>query len=143
VLTMSRRIALVPTLFFVVFVSTAVAVPSNQPSDRRCLIAWNAASNHANHSRLITARPVSGVSVRAGTTYTDTVTVTKKAITQTSAKACLLTVAKAGTIQIVTGRWNFDRVSRWSWGRAIPTTIPFAGNVRLLSDGRITKIYRR
>jgi hypothetical protein len=73
--------------------------------------------------------------------YTDTVTVRKKTISKAPTEACLLTVAKAGTIQIVTGRWSFGRVSRWSWGRRIPTTNPYPPNVTLLSDGRVTKIY--
>jgi len=125
------------------FVATAVAAPSNRPSDRRCLVAWNAPSNHANRSKLIAARPVGGVSLRPGVTYTDTVTATTRATTTTSTEACLLTVAQGGTIQIVAGTWSFGRVSRWSWGRRIPTTNLLAANVRLLADGRVTKSYRR
>ncbi len=51
-------------------------------------------------------------------------------------------MAKPGEIQVVTGRWRAGHVSRWSFGHPIPTTKPFFANVRLLSDGRVTKIYR-
>jgi hypothetical protein len=136
-----RRPEVALGLIFAFFVPVAAAAPSSQPSERGCLIAWNTPSNHVNRTKLIAARPVSGLSLRGGTSFTDTVTATKKVSTSTSTEACLLTVAKAGTIQIVTGKWGFGRVRRWSWGRAIPTAYVFIPNVRLLSDGRVTKIY--
>jgi hypothetical protein len=57
--------------------------------------------------------------------------------------ACLLTLAKPGAIRIVTGIWASDGIRRWSFGHPIPTRKPFFENVRLLRDGRVTKIYRR
>jgi hypothetical protein len=63
--------------------------------------------------------------------------------TQTDAPACLLTLAKRGEIRIVTGIWRTAGVSRWSFGHPIPTTKSLFANVRLLSDGRVTKIYHR
>jgi hypothetical protein len=54
-----------------------------------------------------------------------------------------LTLAKPGAIRTVIGIWRTVGVGRWSFGRQIPTTRPFFANVRLLSDGRVTKIYRR
>jgi hypothetical protein len=61
--------------------------------------------------------------------------------TQTHAPACLLTLAKPGEIRIVIGVWQTAGVNHWSFGRPTPTTKPFFANVRLLSDGRLTKIY--
>jgi hypothetical protein len=56
--------------------------------------------------------------------------------------ACLLTLAKPGEIRIVTGIWRARGVTRWSFGRQMPESKPFFANVRLLPDGRVTKIYR-
>jgi hypothetical protein len=62
--------------------------------------------------------------------------------TQTTAPACLLTLAQPGEIRTVTGVWDAARVTRWTFGRPILTSKPFVANVRLLSNGRVTKIYR-
>jgi hypothetical protein len=51
-------------------------------------------------------------------------------------------VARPGEMRIVTGIWKTAGVSRWSFGRPIPTRKAFFSNVRLLADGRVTKIYR-
>jgi hypothetical protein len=61
---------------------------------------------------------------------------------QTTTPACFLTLRKAGRIRIVTGRWHDAGVSQWRWGRWTPTTIPFDANVRLLSGGRLAKLYQ-
>jgi hypothetical protein len=86
---------------------------------------------------------MSGLLLGLGEVGTDT-WVTGSAPKQTTALACLLTVAKPGEISTVTGIWRTAGVSRWSFGRPIPTRKPFLffSNVRLLSDGRVTKIYR-
>jgi hypothetical protein len=119
---------------------TALAVPLNAPSDRGCLLAWNAPSNRANRVRLLAARPIAGLSLLPGTSFS--VTWTKgSAPKQTSTEACLLTVAKSGQSRIVEGRWHLGRVTRWNWGRWTPTTKPFFAIVKLLSDGRVAKIY--
>ena len=134
------RVPIALAFSFAVFVAgTATAAYLSQPSDRGCLLAWNAPSNHSNRVKLIAARPMTGLSLRGGNSFTDTWT--KGAPKQTSTEACLLTVAEAGKIQFVTGVWRVGHVSRWSWGHSIPTTRPFFANVRLLSDGRVTKIY--
>ena len=134
------RVPIVLAFSFAVFVAgTATAADLSQPSDRGCLLAWNAASNHSNRVKLIAARPMTGLSLRGGNSFTDTWT--KGVPKQTSTEACLLTVAKTGKIQFVTGVWRVGHVSRWSWGHPILTTRPFFANVRLLSDGRVTKIY--
>jgi hypothetical protein len=121
---------------------SALSAPAAQPSDRGCLLAWNAPSNRPNRVKLISARPLTGISLRGGESFS--YSWTKGTVTkQTSSEACLLTVAKSGTIQVVTGRWRFGPISRWSWGRVIPTTRPFIANVKLRADGRLTKIYSR
>ena len=109
------RVPIALAFSFAVFVAgAATAAGLSQPSDRGCLL-------------------------RGGNSFTDTWT--KGVPKQTSTEACLLTVAKTGKIQFVTGVWRVGHVSRWSWGHPIPTTRPFFANVRLLSDGRVTKIY--
>jgi hypothetical protein len=82
-----------------------------------------------------------GSPTSAGTVGTDTWT-KESPPTQTTAPACLLTLAKPGEIRIVTGVWRATGITRWSFGRPVPTSKPFFANVRLLSDGRVTKIYR-
>ena len=121
---------------------TALATPSAQPTDRSCLLAWNAAANHANHLLLLAQRPVSGLRLLPAEVGTDT---WRKGSTptQTSSPACVLTVEKRGTIREVIGIWRAGAVAGWTFGRSIRTTVPFAANVRLLTDGRVTKIYRR
>jgi hypothetical protein len=121
--------------------ATAVAAVPTRPSNRACLLAWNAPANQPNRVRLIAARPITGLSLLPGVTgtYTWTKQSTPK---QTRAQACLLTISKRAHIQVVTGIWRTGHVSRWSFGHPIPTSRPFFANVRLLPDGRVTKIYR-
>jgi hypothetical protein len=140
---MSRRgsVAVALTWLALAFAGTALAASRAQPSDRSCLIAWNSPGNHANRLRLVAQRPISGLQLLPGTV--GTATWTKGSLpTQTTALACLLTLAKPGEIRTVTGIWRAAGVSRWSFGPPIPTSKPFFANVRLLSDGRVTKIYR-
>jgi hypothetical protein len=42
----------------------------------------------------------------------------------------------------MTGIWRSTGVTSWSFGRLIPTSKILVANVRLLADGRVTKIYR-
>ena len=122
--------------------ATATAdVAPQRPSERSCLVAWNAPQNQSNRLRLIAAPRVSNLSLRTG--VTGTVTWSRgSAQKQTRATACLLTLARPGQIQLVSGVWHSGRVARWSFGRTIPSTTPLLGaNVKLLPDGRITKIY--
>jgi hypothetical protein len=123
-----------------VFVATTLAA-SPRPSDRGCLVAWNAPANHANRLRVLADRPIAGLSLLPGIAGTDTWS-KGSAPKETTKPACLLTVAKPRAIRVVTGIWSTSTVSRWSFGRPIPPSKPFVANVRLLSDGRVTKIYR-
>lgn len=141
---MSRQapaVAILTSLALVV-AAAAFATPGARPSDRACLLAWNAPGNHASRVRLLAQRPLSGLQLLPGTVGTDT---WSKGSTpkETSSPACLLTLAKPGQIRIVIGTWRAAAVTRWSFGRPIATRKPFFANVRLLSDGRVTKIYRR
>jgi hypothetical protein len=102
---------------------------------------WNEPVNHASHLRLLAQRPISGLQLLPGRVATDTWT-KGSGSTQTSVPACLLTVAKSVRIRVVAGRWHYGHVSHWSWGRWIGSTIQFSSNVRLLSGGRLAKIYR-
>jgi hypothetical protein len=124
------------------FAGTTSAASRTQPSDRACLVAWNSSANQANRLRLLTETPIARIQLLPGVVGTDTVT-NGSPPTKTAAPACLLTVAKPGEIRIVTGIWRTAGVSRWSFGHPTPTTKSLFANVRLLSDGRVTKIYHR
>jgi hypothetical protein len=115
---------------------------TSQPSDRACLIAWNASANQASRLRLLAQRPIVGISLRAGVVYTDTWTMGSSPTT-TGAPACLLTIAKRSESRIVTGTWSGTGVARWTFGRVFPGRHLIGANVRLLADGRVTKIYLR
>jgi hypothetical protein len=130
-------------MVLVLAVGAGFAAPPTHPSDRSCLIAWNAPANHANRARLLAAGPTSGLSLRGGRSYT--YTWTKTTSRQSSSEACLLMLHRAGMVQLVTGRWHDGRVERWAWGRvgAATTALTGAANVRLLPDGRLTKVYSR
>jgi hypothetical protein len=134
-------VAVTLTSLALVCAVTTLAASRAQPSDRSCLIAWNSPGNHPNRIRLLAQRPISALQLLPGTVGTDTWT-KESPPTQTTAPACLLTLAKPGEIRIVTGVWRAAGITRWSFGRPVPTSKPFFANVRLLSDGRVTKIYR-
>ena len=137
------RLVVVALTMALAFASTTTA--ASPPSERACLIAWNAPANHVNRVKLLSERPIRGLELRAGVAGTDTWT--KTASTQTSGPACVMTIMKRGLLQIVTGMWKGTGVGRWTFTRAMPVAkdYPPAGfaNVRLLADGRVTKIYRR
>lgn len=134
-------VAVILASLVVASAETTHATTPVHPSDRACLLAWNSPANHENRLRVLAQRPISGLRLLAGEIVTDTVT-KGSTPTQTSAPACLLTLAKPGNIRIVSGTWKGAGVSSWSFGRPVPTSKPFFANVRLLSDGRVTKIYR-
>ena len=138
------RPALAPALALLL-AATAFAATPKQPSERACLIAWNSPANHAGHVRLLAERPILGLMLDAGVSYTDTWT--KTSTTRTGGPACLMTIMTRGELRLVTGMWMTDGVDRWTFGRAIAATKNYpprgSANVRALSDGRVTKIYRR
>src|SRR3954451_6253595 len=138
---MKLSVAVISASLALVVTATTLATPRARPSDRACLVAWNSPANHANHLRLLAQRPVSGVQLLPGVIGSDSWT--KGATpTQTNAPACLLTLAKPGRVRIVSGIWQTAGISHWSFGPPIPTSKPVVANVRLLSDGRVAKIYR-
>lgn len=135
----------VPAALILVSLTVALAGTASaatRPSERACLIAWNSPANHANRARLLALRPITRLELRAG--VSGTVTWKKGSPpTETSSQACFMTVAKRGQIELVTGIWKSSTVSRWVFGRPLPTSRGIVANVRLLADGRVTKIYRR
>jgi hypothetical protein len=118
------------------------AAATTQPSDRGCLVAWNAPANQVNRAKLLAARPKNRLALRGGRSSTDTWAKGNGA-TATSTQACLLTLWRPRTAQVVIGVWRDGRVMRWSWGSVTPPTPYLSANVKLLPDGRVTKIYRR
>jgi hypothetical protein len=120
-----------------------LAAPPTQPSERACLIAWNAPTNRANRSKLLGERPIVSLMLRPAVVYT--VTWTRSSSKQTGGPACVLTILKRNAAVNVTGMWKLHGVDKWTFGRPISTKnrdLPGA-NVRLLPDGRVTKIYLR
>ena len=140
---MARSVLVAAALALVL---AAVATPATQPSERACLIAWNAPANDAGHSRLLAERPILRLMLTAGVSYVVTWTKTSST-TRIGGPSCLLTIVKRGELRIVTGMWTTNGVAHWRFGRAFAATKsyppPEAANVRLLADGRVTKIYRR
>ena len=53
-------------------------------------------------------------------------------------------LVKSGRLQPITGVWRGMGVRRWSFGRPLTTDkVPNGSNIKVLSDGRVTKIYLR
>ena len=138
------RLALAATALSLTFAGATFAAIHRQPSERGCLIAWNSSANHANRVKLLAQRPIVGLMLGAGVAGTDTWT--KTGSTHTEGPACLMTIIKRGQLRLVTGMWKPNGVEHWTFGRALAAgknyPPPDSANVRLLSDGRITKIYR-
>jgi hypothetical protein len=95
--------------------------------------------------KLLAEKPIRELSLRSAVVYT--VTWTKTTSRQTGGSACVMTVVKPGKLQSVTGIWKGTGVDHWTFGpttRAVMNAPPVdTANVRLLADGRVTKIYRR
>jgi hypothetical protein len=123
--------------------SGTAALAAPPPSERACLLAWNGQGNAGNRTRVVASGPWSSASLHPGLTGN----VTWKRGTppaQTTAEPCLLTLVKAQRIQPVTGVWRQGRVVRWAFGRAIAIDkLPGRSNIKVLPDGRVTKIYLR
>jgi hypothetical protein len=105
-------------------------------------MAWNSPSNQANQAKLVATRPITGVFLDTGVTSSVTWSKGTPARRTSPQQTCLLTVVKGQNIQFVTGVWRAGRVGTWSFGRELPVGAHPPANVRLLADGRVTKIYR-
>jgi hypothetical protein len=139
---MGWRLLLAGLVIGFVFAATTAAAPS-RPSERSCLIAWNAPGNHANRARIAADGPWLRSSLRPGVAGTFAFR-RGSSPTQTTAEACLLTLVKPGRLQPVTGIWRGRvGVHRWSFGQTIRTDSFLGRNVKVLPDGRVTKIYLR
>jgi hypothetical protein len=119
------------------------ASSARKPSERGCLLAWNTPENAANRHRIVSEGPWSASLLLPG--VAGTVTWQRgSAPAATTAAACGLTLMRRSHLLPVTGIWRNGRVARWSFGRLIATEDgPRDSNVRVLTDGRVTKIYRR
>ncbi len=119
--------------------SGTAASAALRPSERGCLLAWNAPANVASRQTVVASGPWSSASLRPG--VTSTVTWQRGSTSkQTTAQVCLLTLVKSRGFRIVTGVWRDGRVVQWSFGRTITAgKAPGGSNVKLLPDGRVTK----
>jgi hypothetical protein len=69
-------------------------------------------------------------------------------VARTNTDVCLLTFAGIGRNREVTGHWHAGHITGWSWSfvhlaPASTPTPPSSGNVRVLDDGRLRKIFYR
>jgi hypothetical protein len=112
-----------------------------RPSARACLVAWNAPANRADRLRLLARKPLPALQLLPGIVATDTWS-NGTSSSRRAAPACLLTFTTRGEIRIVTGVWSAGGVRRWSFGKPVATDERLPANVRLLADGRVTKISR-
>lgn len=136
------RPAVLLSVLALAVVISAPAAAATRPSERACLVAWNARSKGANRSVVAAGRPWVSASLRAGTTVTVRWT-RGMPPSQTSAEACLLMLAKGGRVRMTTGIWRNGRVVRWRTQEHATDSAPRHSNVRVLPDGRVTKIYLR
>jgi hypothetical protein len=136
------RKQLVTALVVAVMLMPGTLGAATRPSERACLLAWNAPSNAANHSRLARDWPWAKSTLRPGIAFT---VVFKRGSRpkQTTTEACLLTLAKGHRIQPVSGIWRRGGVARWVFAHPHTANRPLGANVKVLRDGRVTKIYRR
>jgi hypothetical protein len=134
----SPRLAILALLVAALVGAAGVqAAPQRRPTVERCLRAWNAPENLANRHRLAAAG-YSSASLRPGVVGTDTFAIGRPS-TSTSSQACLLTLIRRGSEQIVTGRWVGGRVTTWRYVHRIQVTRVVArANVRVRPDGRIS-----
>lgn len=139
--TRAFRLAVIGVLVAIALSSPALsAVP--RPSERACLIAWNAPANASNRAAVAAGLPWPNATLHPGRTFQDTWTRggTQR---QTSDDSCLMTLGKRRTLQLVTGLWRNGRVREWSFGQTFATSRQPPSNVRVLPDGRVTKVYIR
>jgi hypothetical protein len=130
--------------FTVVLVGCAGATATTQPerpSERRCLVAWNSPANQAVRSRVLELRRWKrGLLVSSSlalVAFGQTVQPSNPL-----APVCSLVLVTDTRAQQLVGVWKNGRVTRWLLGASLPSSNSFTSNVRVLSDGRITKIYR-
>ncbi|RDI74494.1 hypothetical protein Gocc_1383 [Gaiella occulta] len=106
-------------------------------------MAWNAPANAAFRSRVAASGPWSSATLHPGT-ISAVVWEQGSSARQTTAQACLMTLAGPARSRLVVGNWLRGRVARWSFAGAVSADkAPGGSNVKLLADGRVTKIYRR
>ena len=138
----SRRQLVIAALVVAGTLTSGALSTTTRPSERACLLAWNAPSNGANHARLARGGPWAKSMLRPGVAGR---VVFKRGSPpkQTMTEACLLTLVKGHRVQPVTGTWRGGGVTRWVVGHPQPANSSLGANVKVLRDGRVTKIYRR
>lgn len=141
-IAVSRRRLVIAALVVAGTLTSGALATAARPSERACLLAWNAPSNGANHSRLARSWPWAKSTLRPGIAGT---VVFKRGSPpkQTTTEACLLTLAKGHRVLPVTGIWRGGDVASWVFGHPKPANSTLGANVKVLPDGRVTKIYRR
>jgi hypothetical protein len=117
----------------------AAALLSGHPSERGCLLAWNAAANQHSRAALAGSGPWRSASLR--TAVVGSLTWGNGTTTATQENACVLDVAGNKMSRELVGVWRNGGVLSWKKrGGGIGVRV---ANVRVLADGRVTKIYRR
>lgn len=135
VLTKVAGVATVVALAF-----PAVATAASAPSECSCLLAWNVASNSGNGDRVVRL----GRWPSATLTPASVGTVGLNPPTNSNVRGCVLMLSRPGWQQQIVGRWVDHSVRTWIFWPAVRTSARLPrSNVRVLSDGRVTKIYDR
>lgn len=119
--------------------AASAAAVADRPSERACLLSWNAPSNAASRRRVAERGPWSAAILSPGTTAMVTWRRGSPPAVGPARPGCLLRLLKPGQSLLVAGAWRNGAVRRWSFGPAIPSAVPRLGNVRVLPDGRVTK----
>jgi hypothetical protein len=122
--------------------SSAASAATPMPTERNCLLAWNARSNEASWHRLVSSGRWKGALLVDAVVGTDTIPPSSTA--HVGRQACALLVRDGGRALQVIGRWNDGRVAKWTFSRVFRLQVHVVrSNVRILRDGRVTKLYRR
>jgi hypothetical protein len=138
--------ALLVALFALGWVFAAAAGPgtttTRMPSERNCLLAWNARSNEAGRHRLLSSGPWKAALLADA--VVGTVTIPPSPSARVRSHVCALLVRDGSRARQVVGRWRNGQVTEWTFSRVFQLTVRVVrSNVRILHDGRVTKIYRR
>jgi hypothetical protein len=138
-----RYVAILLASAVVLGLGAPTSLGARAPSERRCLLAWNSPDNAASRQRIVAEGPWPQASLFAGVSGTITWRRGAKPVT-TNGPACLLTLVRRKRVQPVTGLWRNGVVRRWWFERPLTANrAPGPTNVKVLTDGRVTKVYLR
>lgn len=111
-----------------------------RPSERACLVSWNARSNLQGRERVAAGAPWRAAVLVAAKTGWVTINPVGSSF---ETPACVLLLVKSRRMREVVGPWRSGRVTRWRFSPLFSADeIRLPSNVKVLTDGRVRKIYR-